>query len=285
MSAAFSSTTAVGKTSSDSGQNSGLDRWSQRRLQRLNTEQGFREQRQGGGAGIASPPANDASSHYSASNPAAPHPSTPSAPAQPHQQAQAAQLPASQPSYQAASRTGQGPQSNTQQRTSNAYGADQSQSYALSQQYTSPDDGQPHSASDSSRPHIASQRSQSYTQQATAADPSMSSNPNNGSALKAARSGNSNRQSVHSGLSAQQGVPAFNAAVVPTSAQQQAYQSAQAQQQQQSQQQPQTKDVGRVTPQPVQTGEDMTDEDINQLIKDHRELRRHIAAHSPLLHH
>ncbi|KYG39844.1 hypothetical protein M433DRAFT_297493, partial [Acidomyces richmondensis BFW] len=46
-----------GKTSSDSGQGgvAGLDRWSQRRLQRLNTEQGFREQRQGSGAAIASP--------------------------------------------------------------------------------------------------------------------------------------------------------------------------------------------------------------------------------------
>ncbi|KAK0782785.1 hypothetical protein LTR59_012002, partial [Friedmanniomyces endolithicus] len=40
-------TVSAGKTSSDSGQNPlPLDRWSQRRLQRLNTEQGFREQRQ-----------------------------------------------------------------------------------------------------------------------------------------------------------------------------------------------------------------------------------------------
>lgn len=44
-----------GKTSSDSGQHTALDRWSQRRLQRLNTEQGFREQRQGG-QGVLSPP-------------------------------------------------------------------------------------------------------------------------------------------------------------------------------------------------------------------------------------
>lgn len=37
-----------GKTSSDSAaSSSGLDRWAQRRLQRLHTEQGFREQRQG----------------------------------------------------------------------------------------------------------------------------------------------------------------------------------------------------------------------------------------------
>jgi hypothetical protein len=47
---------ASGKTSSDSGTAPvALDRWSQRRLQRLNTEQGFREQRQGG------PPATAAS--------------------------------------------------------------------------------------------------------------------------------------------------------------------------------------------------------------------------------
>jgi len=46
---------AAPKTSSDSGQNTALDRWSQRRLQRLNTEQGFREQRQSG-QGVQSPP-------------------------------------------------------------------------------------------------------------------------------------------------------------------------------------------------------------------------------------
>lgn len=49
---------SAGKTSSDSGQGNALDRWSQRRLQRLNTEQGFREQRQGGGQAVLSPPAS-----------------------------------------------------------------------------------------------------------------------------------------------------------------------------------------------------------------------------------
>lgn len=68
-----------GKTSSDSGQHTALDRWSQRRLQRLNTEQGFREQRQGG---VASPPASDSSSFtgtvvgYSHQNVAPPQPAS-----------------------------------------------------------------------------------------------------------------------------------------------------------------------------------------------------------------
>jgi hypothetical protein len=94
---------------------------------------------------------------------------------------------------------------------------------------------------------------------------------NNGSlpAPRPVKSAN-NRQSVHNGLNArdnggQQGVPAFNASVVPPSGQGQAYKG-NAQNQQQG-------DVGRVTPQPVQMGEDMTEEDVNQLIKDHKELR------------
>lgn len=52
-------TVSAGKTSSDSGQNLALDRWSQRRLQRLNTEQGFREQRQGGQAVLSPPPPSE----------------------------------------------------------------------------------------------------------------------------------------------------------------------------------------------------------------------------------
>lgn len=88
---------------------------------------------------------------------------------------------------------------------------------------------------------------------------------------KTARSGGSNRQSVHNGLTSremsgaqQQGVPAFNASVVPPVSHGQAYKGNQGQQQ---------GDVGRITPQPQQLGEDMSEEDVTQLIKDHKELR------------
>ncbi|OQN96220.1 hypothetical protein B0A48_17727, partial [Cryoendolithus antarcticus] len=76
-----------GKTSSDSGQNATLDRFTQRRLQRLNTEAGFREQRQGGPQ-VLSPPASDSSSSYNASNAGA-YPATDAQPQPPlHQQPQ-----------------------------------------------------------------------------------------------------------------------------------------------------------------------------------------------------
>jgi hypothetical protein len=99
----------------------------------------------------------------------------------------------------------------------------------------------------------------------------MSSNNGSLPAPRPVKSAN-NRQSVHNGLSSrdngaqqQQGVPAFNASVVPPSGQTQAYKGNAQNQQQEG--------VGRVTPQPVQLGEDMTEEDVNQLIKDHKELR------------
>lgn len=68
------------------------------------------------------------------------------------------------------------------------------------------------------------------------------------------------------GQQVQGGVPAYTSSVVPPTGQAQAYQS--------SQQQQKAGDIGRATPQPVQTSEDMTEEDINQLIKDHKELRK-----------
>lgn len=73
-----------------------------------------------------------------------------------------------------------------------------------------------------------------------------------------------NRQSVHNGLNTrdaqQQGVPAYNASVVPPTSGNQFKSQPQA-------------DVGRGTPQPAQLGEDMTEEDVAQLMKDHKELR------------
>jgi len=100
--ASMSGVTASGKTSSDSGQNNALDRWSQRRLQRLNTEQGFREQRQGGSGILSPPPVSDQGGYNSVGAPYAPPDSQPQPPL--HQQPQP--HPTQQPAYQSA-RTGQ----------------------------------------------------------------------------------------------------------------------------------------------------------------------------------
>ncbi|KAK0926325.1 hypothetical protein LTR57_004182 [Friedmanniomyces endolithicus] len=253
-------TVSAGKTSSDSGQNPlPLDRWSQRRLQRLNTEQGFREQRQGGQA-ILSPPSSEHSSGFNTAAAASggpysgqePQPQLPlHQPSQPHT--------AQQPAYPS-SRTAQPAHTNTGL-------AIQTQPAYSHQQY--------------SPPHSASQlQSQASTQQGRSFSPpedlSMSSNNGNLPPPRSAKSGGGNRQSVHNGLSSreisavgsglqQQGVPAFNSSVVPPTGQGQSYKgSSQAQQ---------PGDVGRVTPQPLQLSEDMTEEDVNQLIKDHKELR------------
>jgi hypothetical protein len=126
-----------------------------------------------------------------------------------------------------------------------------------------------------------SSQQQQQSQPPSSEDSSMSAS-NNGSlpAPKAVRAGSANRQSMHNGLNSREasalsagqnggqpggGVPAFSASVVPPAGQAQAYPGAQQQQR--------GGDVGRVTPQPIQTSEDMTEEDINQLIKDHKELR------------
>ena len=107
------------------------------------------------------------------------------------------------------------------------------------------------------------------------------SSSNNGSlsAPKSSRLGGApNRQSMHNGMSSRdsstlgagqqqnggQGVPAFNASIVPTGNQSQSYSSSTQQG---------GGDVGRKTPQPTQTSEDMSEDDVNQLMKDHKELR------------
>ena len=280
--------TTPGKTSSDSGQSAALDRWSQRRLQRLNTEQGFREQRQGGGQGILSPPTS-ISDQTGYNSTGVPYPSQAEPQPPLHQQAQP--HPSQQPAYQSA-RTVQASHPNAglvnpaqaqavSSSTRTPYQQQEtSQSHAPPiQQYSPPDSGTQYISQENSRPQLGQTRS--YSQQQTSEDPSMSSS-NNGTlpAPKAVRSGNSNRQSMHNGLNSrdgsalgagqnggqqQGGVPAFSASVVPPTSQGQAYQS--------NPQLQKTGDIGRVTPQPVQSSEDMSEEDINQLIKDHKELR------------
>lgn len=264
-----------GKTSSDSGQNAALDRWSQRRLQRLNTEQGFREQRQGGQ--VLSPPLHAASISSSGSNDTAgynnasqsyPNSSSTDAPphssaAQPHGGYQTSRsAPANTPNVGLAIQT---PSMTSASRPS-PYSTD-SQLH-MQQTYSPPDH---YAQQDSSRPNLSTARS--FSTQSVTEDSSMSNNAALSSS-KSARVGNGNRQSVHNGVASREGshatpasqIPAFNASIVPPSSQGQPYKGA-GQQQQQG-------DMGRGTPQPQHGNDEMSEEDIAQLVKDHKELRK-----------
>ncbi|KXT05295.1 hypothetical protein AC578_10959 [Pseudocercospora eumusae] len=275
-----------GKTSSDSGQQPALDRWSQRRLQRLNTEHVFREQRQGGQGVLSPPPTTETSNeqayqlaHQNTASAAAAFHQYPNASAQPHQSLHHQPQPhtAQQGGYQAsrtapanpspASNAGLALQSSSSTTRQNDYSHEQQH-----QQYSPPESGS--YQTEPGRPAL--NQSRSFSQQSG----DSSSMSNNGAlpAPKAVRNGN-NRQSVHNGMQSQsregstanQGgqVPAFSASVVPPTSQGQPYKGngGQTQQQQQG-------DVGRATPQPVQTTSDeMTDDEVAQLVKDHKELR------------
>ena len=94
---------------------------------------------------------------------------------------------------------------------------------------------------------------------------------NNGGmpAPKAARPASNNRQSVQNNGLVQRdppgGIPSFSAAVVPPTTQAPpSYQSSQPMQQ---------NEVRRATPQPIQSSDDLSEEDVAQLVKDHKELR------------
>lgn len=131
------------------------------------------------------------------------------------------------------------------------------------------------------RPELTTSRSftqQQQQQQAVLAD-DASSMSNNGTmpAPKAVRAANGNRQSVHAGMMSREGsyaqqggqMPTYNASVGPPgSSQGQQYKTTQGQAQQQQ------GDVGRATPQPQVVGDEMSEEDITQLVKDHKELRK-----------
>lgn len=257
------------KTSSDSGQHTALDRWSQRRLQRLNTEQGFREQRQGG---VASPPTSDSSSFtgsvpvgYSHQNSAQPQTSL-------HQQPQP-----QHGSYQASSRSPalqSHPVSTSRSSTYPVHEQPQVVHMQNPNQY-SPNDavGAPQ-YHDPARPQL--QQSRSYSHQSAVEEQQAMASVNNGDlpAPKPARTAGNNRQSVHNGMvqrEASGGVQSFNASVVPPTTQAQPYSSPPPAPQVQQTQVP---DARRSTPQPTQVGEDLSDEDVAQLVKDHKELRK-----------
>ena len=261
-----------GKSSSDSGQSTALDRWSQRRLQRLNTEQGFREQRQGGQQpGVLSPPLSQESSYSNASG------AQYAADAQPQQQQhQHAQPGQPHPSAYQAPRTGPASQPNA------GLGV---QTQSVSTSSSRPNNYPPHDAplpqtysppeppsqfpQDASRPPLTQSRSFNSQQ-----EDSMSSNNGSQPAAKTSRSGINNRQSVHNGISSREGsalsgqggnhtgVPAYNTANVASTAEQ-GYGTT-------AQQQQKGSEPGRGTPQP---NKPMTKEDIEQLIQDHAQLR------------
>ena len=267
-----------GKSSSDSGQSTALDRWSQRRLQRLNTEQGFREQRQGGQPGVLSPPLSQESSYSNASG--APYASDTQPQHQQHQHSQPSQP---HPSAYQGQRTGPAGQPNaglgvqTQSVSSSSSRANNySHDAPLPQSYSPPEPASQFTQ-DAPRPNLTQSRSFSSQQ-----EDSMSSNNGGQPTAKTSRSG-MNRQSVHNGLSSREGsalggqggshagVPAYNANVVPAVAEQ-GYGNT-------TQQQQKSGDNGRGTPQP---NKPMTKEDIEQLIQDHAQLRTcHARVLSP----
>jgi hypothetical protein len=254
------------KTSSDSGQHTALDRWSQRRLQRLNTEQGFREQRQGG---LASPPASDSSS-FTGAPVGYPHQNAQPQPQAPlHQQPQ----PHHQSAYQASSRSNASPALHSQpvssSRSSTYPVHEQPQMVHMQSQHQySPQDASAQ-FQENTRPQV--QQSRSYSQHSALEEQQAMASANNGSmaAPKATRPAGNNRQSVqNNGLAqreASSGISSFSAAVVPPAAQAPpSYQSSQPMQQ---------SEVRRATPQPVQSADDLSEEDVAQLVKDHKELR------------
>lgn len=260
------------KTSSDSGQSSALDRWSQRRLQRLNTEQGFREQRQGG-QGVLSPPLSQDSSYSNASSGQYAQETQP----QQHQHQHVQPHHPSASAYQAqrsGPTSGQPNAAQSQSVSSTSRANNYAQHDAPLPQTYSPPDSASQYHQDLPRPPLT--QSRSFNSQPE--DPLAASTAAPAPAAKSSRSGMSNRQSVHNGLNAREGsgltsqgsgggghpgVPAFNANVVPTpeSQAQQGYGNT-------SQQKP--GDNGRGTPQP---NKPMTKEDIEQLIQDHAQLR------------
>lgn len=280
---------ANSKTSSDSGQNVAMDRWSQRRLQRLNTEHAFRDQRQGGGQ-VLSPPASDSSSYNPSSNAV-----FPGQDAQPqssmHQQTQP-----QQGSYQAGRSTPSANQHHSQPVSSTSRSQ---QNYPIYEapavthvqsqphQYSPPDSASLH-PSDNSRPQLQ-QAARSYSQQSVVDDQQSMAASNNGNlpAPKAGRSVVGNRQSVHNGLASressglgqQQAMPSFSAQVVPPATQGQSYRADQAQPP------PPQADVRRATPQPAPVADDLSEDDVAQLVKDHKELRTCINASSWIRRH
>ncbi|GAB7361914.1 hypothetical protein MBLNU230_g1952t1 [Neophaeotheca triangularis] len=252
------------KTSSDSGQQPppATDRWSQRRLQRLNTEQGFREQRQGGQQTALSPPLP-----VEQPQPVYQQGQHPYEGQQSHQPSYITTRPspASHPNAGILSQTQQASNLNVS-RSPNFQPQEQPHIQVQGSQSYSPAD---HNSQENHKPGLQQSRSFNLQERPDETPMSSSNNGGNPAGSKGMRSTGSSRQSVHNGLpregsglggnGGQQ--QSYNASVVPPLSQGQGYR--------------QQGDHGRVTPQaPLQGGlEEMSEEDVAQLVKDHKELR------------
>lgn len=259
---------AHGKSSTDSAA-SGLDRWSQRRLQRLNTEQGFREQRQGSSVQVQSQSQNQNQNQASyAVDQAQPLPS-----GQPT--AVYTRPAAANSSYGGASASSPPPVSATNSPSFPYH--DGPPVHLPTQSNPSPADANPtYQALAARQLQQSSNYAQSQLHNQTNDSAVAVSNDNTSNSPPQSR-GYTTRQSLHNngaGMNSNPVGPNTLTSPLPT---------APAAQQQQSTSSAQTKDLGRSTPQMSST-EDMTDEDINQLINDHKELRKlhHLTA-SPYL--
>ncbi|GAB7351671.1 hypothetical protein MBLNU459_g2268t1 [Dothideomycetes sp. NU459] len=263
-----------GKSSSDSTGHQALDRWSQRRLQRLNTEQGFREQRQGLAQGQFNSPGAQQQQQQQAQAQTQTHAQ---GPGQAQAQAQAqpphpSQAPAA--SYYAMHNAQTQNNSHSHSHSHSPYAASSPPSSASpgagyhhdapqaqqqqqqQQQYSPPD---PTTATTSHRqPH----QSRSFTQPdaaaaaAAAAGSNTAATPTEQQQQQQPKARSAHRHSLHN---TNMNAPASNNAQ-PSPMPQSTTQSGQA------------KDVGRSTPQ-LNGGDDMSEDDINQLIRDHKELR------------
>lgn len=274
----------AGRISSDTGHNVNVDRWTQRQLQRLNTEQGFRKQREAVQEPIGQSESLQDEAAYTSTN-------TISEPQR--SQSQVSSQVRSQPHHLAyqgertvlasTANAGQAQSFNTSSRPTNysrqeSYPShSQHQHQHHQQQYAAPTSPQSQYSSDETyRPALTQSRSYNQQLDPQTEDTSMSfaGNGNGSLGSKQARTLVQNRQSLHQGISSRdgsgqaissQGVPAFSTTILPTVNVGQPYQSGIAQQH---------PDVDRKTPQPMQTSEDMSPDEINQLIKEHKELRK-----------
>jgi hypothetical protein len=261
---------AQGKLSTDGGQHAAVDRFTQRRLQRLQTESAFRETRQTGN--VQSPNEINHTPQY---NHGANGQKYNNAEAQPQSLHQSPQMHPSAPPSQSSYRASQASQAMS--LDSNMSGSRQNslpqennsttqhpQSSHLQQSrpsYSPHDAGEQFSSQDPTRPAL-NQQSRSYNHN------TQEDMPSNGTAAMTTtktRPPTQNRQSVHnvlisreaSSVSSQGGQPNL-----PTNSGQ-------------PRQTTQQGDVARVTSQLAQASDEMTDEEVAQLQKDHKELRKY----------
>ncbi|PNS21615.1 hypothetical protein CAC42_974 [Sphaceloma murrayae] len=261
------------KSSSDSGQSVALDRWSQRRLQRLNTEQGFREQRQGG------PPVS-VSGHSQNISDAGQQNLVPTQPQQPQSQLQQAQY-QSQASRTPPNTNGVGlnqispppppPPNDQNQARPPAFAPQYQNDPAVGQSVHVPSQQQQSYSPESlgqyqshSRPTTL-QQARSFSQSAPD-DPGSMMSVSTNAPLPAPKPVRSNRQSMHNGVNSAS--PGAHQPLPPQPQQLQAPAPPQ-----HSSERIAAGNIGRATPQPSQSGEDMSTDEVNQLLKDHKELR------------